>query len=197
MPAERLARVLDWHLARYPLIRAVDVYKLIHQSVFGPGHIIADAGQARRSLDAEFAALRRRCCLTAVEPVEPLDAAGRLVRANLEPLREVVDAADRLMPVLLATVAEITGDAETMAARLAAALAWCRGKLAGEVEALAGLATAAALEGWPARHHSDVYVTAYRPAYRVVSATGWRASGLAAGPRPGSCAEPPPAGTSG
>jgi hypothetical protein len=192
-----LTSVLDWHLAHYPLIRAADIYKLVHQSVFGPGHIITDPAAARAALAAELAAVRRRCCLQSVEPEEPLDPAGRLIRVNLEPLRAVADAADRLLPVLLATAAEVTGDAGLMSSRLAEALAWSREKLAEQVEPLAALIIESAAGGWPARHHSAVYATAYRPAYRVVSAARWPGVAPVTGDCAGPPGSPPPVGTSG
>lgn len=179
--AGRLAGVLDRHLVRYPLMRAGDIYKLAHQGVFGPGHIIADPAQALRALDEELAALRGRYCGHAVEPVEEIDPAGGLVRVNLEPLKDAPDAAERLLPALLAAAAETRGEPALMAERMAEALAWCREKLPEQVEALAGLAAEASEAGWPARHHSQVYTTAYRPAYRVVSAAAWARAGRPSG----------------
>ena len=172
--AVRLLSVLEWHFGRYPLLQAADIYKLVHQGVFGPGHIIADVDQARRALEEELAGLRRRRCLLAVESEEPLDPDGRLVRLNLEPLESLPDAVDRVLPVLLATAAETRGGPELMAARVAEALDWCRDRLPDRFEALARLASESEEVGWPARHHSSVYAAAYRPVYRVVSARRWR-----------------------
>lgn len=97
--------VLDWHLGRYPSLRAEDIYKLVHQSVFGPGHIIRDEASARQALESECAELGRRCCMQATDATEPLDPEGRLVRVNLAPLRDVADAVDRLFSVLVAPAA--------------------------------------------------------------------------------------------
>lgn len=175
MPAETepLGPVLERHLARYPLLQAADLYKLIHQGVFGPGHLITDPSAAGRALADELKSLRS--CFREEEPTEPLDPAGRLIRVHLAPLLGVPGAADRLLEALLATAAETAGSADEMSSRVTAALAWCRLKLPDRAGPLAALAAEAAAAGWPARHHSAVYVTAYHPAYRVVSAARWPA----------------------
>jgi hypothetical protein len=187
-----LADVLDWHLERYPLLRAEDVYKLVHQSVFGPGHIIEDETQARQALADEFAELGRRCCMQATDALEPLDPENRLVRVNLAPLRETPEALNRLVEVLVATAAETKGTPEQAGARMAEAVGWCRVHLADQQEPLAKLVAESALEDWPPRHHSRVFQTAYRPAYRVVSLERWQRVAPAAGD--GTCS-PRPADT--
>jgi len=185
--------VLDWHLERYPLLQAADIYKLVHQSVFGPGHIIEDESQARQSLERELADLRKRCCMQAADPVEPLDPDNRLVRVNLETLRDVDDAADRLLPVLLASASGVRGGAEEMEKRLEQAVAWCCDNLPEQADPLSDLSEENR-DGFPPRHHSEVYNLAYRPAYRVVSARRWDdAAPDATGD--GTCA-PRPSGTS-
>ena len=169
-----VAGLLDWHLRCYPLLRAEDVYKLLHQGVFGPGHIIASPDTARRALEAEFVRVRKHCCMQAAGRIEPLDPEESIVRVNLEPLRDVPDATDLLLTVLLASASEISGSPGEMCTRLEAALEWCRDELPDQHAALSELSGAAAGDDYRPRHHSRVYVTAYRPAYRVVSAGLWR-----------------------
>jgi hypothetical protein len=164
--------VLDWHLGRYPLLQAADIYKLVHQSVFGPGHIIENEATARQALEQEFADLRKRCCMESIEPVEPLAPDSELVRVNLVTLRDVRDATVRLLPVLVATTREIEGSAAEMEKRLEQAVAWCCNTLSEQAGALADLIEENR-DGFPPRHHSEVYSVAYRPAYRVVSARLW------------------------
>ena len=166
--------LLDWHLQRYPLLRAEDVYKLLHQGVFGPGHIIADPDTARRALEAEFVRVRKHCCMQAAGPTEPLDPEENIIRVNLEPLHDVPDATGLLLAVLLASASRVSGSPDEMRARLDTALRWCRDRLPDQHAALAELSRAAAEDGYRPRHHSRVYEAAYRPAYRVVSTGLWR-----------------------
>lgn len=161
-------QVFDWHLAHYPLLKAVDIYKLIHQGVFGPGHIIENPEQARKALEQEFAEIRRRCCVSELDRTEPLDPEGKLVRVNLETLRSIPDVVDVLVPILLETSRTVSPDPRLMRQRLAEAIEWCARELPEEAGWLAEMADAAPVEEFPALHHSKVYQTAYQPSYRVV-----------------------------
>ncbi len=194
-----LDEVLDRHFRRYPLLQARDIYKLVHQGVFGPGHIIENEQQARRALAGEFEDIARRCCFQEVERSEPLDPGGELVRVNLESLRNVADAVERLLPVLVETARKVRGTPELMGRRLDEALAWCVRELPEQSGVLARMAEPPPEGGYPVLHHSRVYRTAYRPAYRVVGRRLWEE--IDPGDAPGaSCAPdvpPPPSDTGG
>jgi len=101
---------------------------------------------------------------------EPLDPDGILVRLNLEPLRFQPDAVDKVLRALLETCRTLHGSQEKMAENLDAASVWCAQSLPDQCDRLSELAGQSAESGYPPRHHSAVYVAAYRPAYRVVRA---------------------------
>jgi len=186
------AQVLDWHLERYPLMRAEDIYKLVHQGVYGPGHIIDDPNAARDALECEFHEVGKRCCMQTSDALEPLDADDRVTRVNLGPLRDIDDAATLLLSAMLESAATIRGDAPMMKSCLDAAVDWCRTNVPDQHEQLAKLAAEAESTCYRARHHSQVYVTAYRPAYRVVLREAWDKQNVDAdklGDR--SCGSPP------
>jgi hypothetical protein len=166
-----LAPVLEWHLRHYPLLQAQDVYKLLHQGVFGPGHIISDPGSARRYLNDEFAALPAHG-LPEVEDVEPIDPDGMFVRVNLAPLAGRPEELPRLAEALLAG-AQVPGTRDEMGRRLTAAREWYEATLPLVGAELAGIAEEARSAGFPALHHTSVYVQAYKPAYRVVLSRLW------------------------
>ncbi|UCG44219.1 MAG: hypothetical protein JSU73_06335 [candidate division WOR-3 bacterium] len=190
-----MRRVLDWHFERYPLMRAQDVYKLVHQGVFGPGHIIKSEEKARQVLEQEFSEVRSRCCMQAVESVEPLSPSGDLIRVNLETLREVDTAVELVLKVLVESAAAVRADPGTMSKRLQQALEWCGDHLPGQADDLRQLADTAEADGFPALHHSEVYLTAYRPAYRVVRKELW-AEVDPGGTATGECGLPRFSGTS-
>ena len=167
-----LSDILDWHFRRYPLLQARDIYKLVHQGVFGPGHLVDDEQRARQALVAELAEVAVRCCVQTVERLEPLDPEGRLIRVNLETLRRVPDAADRVLGVLVATARSFAGDASIMARRLDEALEWCVREIPEQSGILAQMDEPQP-DGFPALHHSLVYRTAYRPSYRVLDRGLW------------------------
>lgn len=190
-----MRQVLDWHLERYPLMRAQDLYKLLHQGVFGPGHIIKSEEKARQALEQEFGEVRARCCMQAVERIEPLSPSGDLIRVNLETLRELDAAVELVLKVLVESAAAVQGDPGTMKSRLQEAVEWCGEKLPGQAEDLEQLAAFAEADGFPALHHSEVFLTAYRPAYRVVRQELWAKVDPGA-TATGECGSPPPSDTS-
>ena len=51
-----MEQILLTHFARYPKMTPQDAVKLLYQSAFGPGHLIADQTYALRRLEEELAA---------------------------------------------------------------------------------------------------------------------------------------------
>jgi hypothetical protein len=180
MAAAALAAILDRHRVRYPLLGAGDVYKLIHQGVFGPGHIVTGAEAARRAIEDE---VRRQKAKDGVQSetedaVEEIDPEGRFARVNLRPLLGRRDLAGTLATVLVESASPATGEPVEMESRLSLATDWCRRSLPSRAAPLEVLARTAVRQGWPPIHHSDAYRQAYRPAYRVVRLDLFEASGL-------------------
>lgn len=172
-----LTAVLAWHRRHYPLLRAQDIYKLIHQGVFGPGHIISSAAWAKRSLEEETAALQVRSPKykgrMSESKLETVDPDGRLVRVNLRPLFGQGGSTDMawLVGAMVESARRVKGEPELMRRRLAAAVRWCRKNVPRQAAELEGIAARAEELGYPAFHHSPAYNHAYRPAYRVVLST--------------------------
>ena len=53
MSDERLIEMIRVHLGRYSEAGMLDVYKLLHQATFGPGHLITNRNSAREWLEQE------------------------------------------------------------------------------------------------------------------------------------------------
>jgi len=170
------------------VLRAQDIYKLVHQGVFGPGHIIASAAAARRALEGEMTALkvegqklRAKRQNPDEELLEPIEPGGRLVRVNLRPLAatqcKVQNARCKmrdtgwLVAAMVESVRRVQGDPEQMRRRLAVAIGWCRENLPLQAVELMKIAVETGATGFPALHHSSAYARAYRPAYRVMLVT--------------------------
>ncbi len=184
MSGRSLSAILVYHLKRYPLLEARDVYKLIHQGVFGPGHIITSAAEARKALASEVRRQKSECRSQngrAEELIEPIDPDGRLVRVNLRPLAAAAEVRSQkaecrrqnggtewLVEAMVESARRVEGDEALMKRRLSAAVRWCRTSLPGEATRLEQLAARFEESGFPALHHSPEYRRAYRPAYRVV-----------------------------
>jgi hypothetical protein len=160
---------LQDHLRRHPGAKAADVYKFIHQSVFGPAHLIEDPAGARAYLKAEMAGMG---AVPAGESLlENLGGDPALVRVNLRPfLAQGLDS-ERLLAALVHTANAVTGVPAEMLPRLreGSGILRERGREAVAIQ-LEILAEEQARKGFEALHHSKAYRAAYHPAYRVILA---------------------------
>lgn len=164
--SERIAHLRE-HLRTHPAAEVEDAYKLLHQSVFGPGHLIPDRETAARYLEQEWAGLGE--ALPGEPLLEPLADEPPLVRVNLRPYRDAGGLPAALVDALVTSASRVVGDPALFSACLEGAVAVVREER-GEAaaEELRGLAERAVGEGYPAVHHSGAYREVYRPAYRVV-----------------------------
>ena len=168
---------LAFDLAEHPEAEVADLYKFLHQAIYGPGHAIPDPDAAARWLESELEDLGPP---RLGEPsCEVLGGSPILVRVNLRPFATSGGDAGELLDAFVATAGEIHGQPGQMGEAIEIVVRWLRSdgekKLAEGLERLGGKF---APEGYPAIHHSEAYIEAYRPAYRVVTseraaAQGW------------------------
>jgi hypothetical protein len=152
---------------RYPLWRANDLYKLLHQAAMASEHAIEDEARARKWLLAEIETMGEGPDEPVVDPIAP---DGLIVRVHLRPFIEENIDPEELLESFIATADRIT-PSEVMfqkSAQTALNLARNR-KLPFQPEALQRLFDEMAGLGFPAIHHSADYESAYKPAYRVIA----------------------------
>lgn len=163
--------LIQTHVQRYPEADILDVYKLLHQAAFGPGHAITNQRAARDWLERESATLRPFAGDVLVENIHP---EGRIVRVHLRPYLEAHGDLRKLLDGLLRSSREVEGSLEQMAAWWAVFQHMTErgGPLAARYSArtVALIGRTRAAENWPASHHSPPFERAYRPAYRVLTA---------------------------
>jgi hypothetical protein len=164
VPPDSTARLMEYHLHRYPLLRVQDAYKMFYQGEFGVGHLLGDGQGARRYLLEELATMDTAD--RGEELLEPVSPAGHMVRVNLRPFKRLGHSPDALLGAMLVTVAETRGDTAHFVS------VW---------EQFVGLArngpfSKDELRAWdervrrrdlPVAHHSPEYSRDYQPAYRV------------------------------
>jgi hypothetical protein len=170
-------QLLAADFARHPKAGAADLYKFLHQALFGPGHAIPDPAAAAAYLEREILglgparSLEARCNLLGGDPV--------LVRVNLRPFLRDGHDPEVLLESFVETAGEVQGDPEQIGLALDLVVQWLASEsmdeLSSDLEKLAGEAS---VQGYPAFQHSEAYVEAYAPAYRVVAASdavahGW------------------------
>lgn len=165
----KLEEILSWHLNRYPLLQAEDIYKLIYQGVFGPGHLLTDPERERTELYREVTAVAKSGVRNEIEPVDPQ---GLLVRVNLACLGGSGVKTRLLFQALLKTAENFTPQPELLYPRVQQALNWCAHHLPEQMERLKRITRTPK----PPPRHSAIYIKSYRPAYRVVLSRLWSRS---------------------
>ncbi len=170
MIGEQVAALILTHVQRYPEIDILDVYKLLHQAAFGPGHAITNAKAAREWLERESEILKAVPGEPLVENIHP-DAA--VVRVHLRPYLAAQGSLGKLLDGFIQSSKVITGDLATMAEWWAIfqRMSGEGGSLATRFDArevdLIGRTRAG--ENWPAAQHSPRFDRTYHPAYRVLA----------------------------
>jgi hypothetical protein len=170
-------QALAFDVASHPSVEAVDLYKFLHQAMFGPGHAVPDAAQAADALQSELAVLGPP--MNAETWCDTLGGDPMLVRVNLRPFLANGFASDALAEAFAATASAVRADPQQMGVALDLVVQWLpsdgRNDLA---HGLQEIGRKMERQGYPAVHHSEAYQQAYRPAYRVIegsvaAAHGW------------------------
>lgn len=162
-----MRRILIEHQRRYPKWQLDDLYKLVHQAAMGSEHAARGASAARAWLAQEIAEMGPG----PDEPLaDPISSDGAIVRIHLRPYVGRGLDPDLLAAAFQRTAREFRGRLEAIGAALAEASHLVRaGRLAFPETDIASLTLRMQRAGFPAVHHSEAYVAAYRPAYRVVA----------------------------
>ncbi|MCL4239530.1 MAG: hypothetical protein KJ047_14920 [Anaerolineae bacterium] len=172
MSEERLVALIRTHLARYPQMQIADIYKLLHQAAFGPGHLIASKKAAREWLEHEAGRVSPSAEGPLLESVHPDE---QIVRLYLRPYLATGGNLKSLLEAFVRSAEQVRGDAQQLAAWWRVFEGLCaEGLLCADVyqqREAALFGRARKQEGWPAVHHSPAYHALYQPAYRVLTAT--------------------------
>src|SRR5260221_12126626 len=94
----KLVALITAHVQRYTEIDVLDVYKLLHQAVFGPGHAITNQKAAREWLERESEILQPVAAEPLLESVHP---EGSIVRLHLRPYLSVNGKLNKLLDALV------------------------------------------------------------------------------------------------
>lgn len=161
--SNNLASVVAQHGARYPQMLPQDVFKLLYQSQFGPGHLIENPAQTLDYLEAEWA----NCPADAGQPL--LENIGNGFSRLYLSAAKAQGIALPLIHRLFCASAQPTGTAEGFIQQVKLLMTACdRGELPFMSQDLAGLLMQWEREGRPHFSHTAQYRDAYHPAYRVV-----------------------------
>ncbi len=170
MSHEHVSALIHTHLARYAALEIADVYKLLHQATFGPGHLITNKKIAREWLDHD---LERSAPRTDDPLVENIHPEGALMRLHLRPYVALGGRVKPLLDAFVRSAEQVAGDPALMAQRWAWFEQDCRAGMFGpgrwDVRELELFGQVRHAEKWPAVHHSPAFVRAFYPSYRVLT----------------------------
>lgn len=157
-----IIRTLAEHAARYPLMLPTDAVKLLFQSEFGGGHLIADSDSCRKYLLDEYAAVAHDAEAPRYERI-----CGGFVRVNLAALD--AEELEQLLDSFIASSNSHAGDESRFLAAL--------DELCTRFDEIGFLFTKEELAAYIDMYieagirpvsHSERYREAYHPSYRVV-----------------------------
>jgi hypothetical protein len=162
-----LQGILQDHAARYPAMQVQDLYKLLHQAAMGSEHAVHDEQAAHEWLVREMAEMGSG----PDEPLlDPLFADGQFLRIHLRSYLRAGKNPEKLLQAFIHTANDWHGSTENLKEYAAAAAQQAQAGIGSirreEIEAFFVKMEA---QGFPAVHHSEVYLRLYRPAYRVVA----------------------------
>ena len=170
MTSEKVEALIEQHVKRYEQIDILDIYKLLHQAIFGPGHPITNRKAAQEWLERQSEILQPAPDQPLLESIHPEDA---VVRLHLRPYLQLNGSLKRLLDASIESSKVIVGDLETMASWWAIFqhMTDAGRPFANRFDArtMGLLGRNSARESWPASHHSPAYDFTYKPVYRVLN----------------------------
>jgi hypothetical protein len=173
--SDDLRRLLQLHLARRRDVQIQDVYKLLYQGVFGAEHILHNVDRARVFLEEEW---ERTAPNEAEVLTESVSLVGDIIRVNISRCRaEGIHCAD--LWLVFQSSNEVIGNTGDLRNIWQEFSELSRLELLPfDHEAVLNFGRQVEQEGFPARHHSEAYRQANRPAYRVVKKHEFDALGI-------------------
>jgi hypothetical protein len=151
---------------RHPRSEIQDIYKLLYQGAFGPGHMIHSKEDALAMLENEARSMGRGGNEPLFESCRPDSG---MVRVNLRPWVAGGYSLARLAEAMMQSASDFRPDTSAFQSMWAAVGEMIdQGRLRFDADEFEAFGMDMADRHYPAVHHSPAYGEAYRPAYRVV-----------------------------
>lgn len=159
-----MREILLKHLEQYPGMQVTDAVKLLYQSEFGGGHMIADAEKSLNWIKREWEQVRGAQETSVLEEI-----GGGIWRVSLHALDEGL-LPETLNGMFVRTAENTHGSVEKFEEKLEILRELCREEKTGFcIDELEEYLTQYKKDGYPPVSHSETYRMQYHPSYRVVS----------------------------
>lgn len=166
---QHVRQLLRDHAMRYPRMEAQDIYKLLHQAALGSEHAMSSPEAAREWLASEITQLSAGPDDPLIDPLRP---DSMVVRVHLRPFLAQNGDTEALLGAFVHSSNTPVGSTRTLKRYLRyAARSSAAGEIPSDADAFTVYVAQQARHGYPPAHHSEAYVAAYAPAYRVITAS--------------------------
>ncbi len=160
---QRFINVLLQHIEKHPLLEVVDIYKLLYQVANGPAHLLAHTDIQEIKEQWENAQNFDE------PPLEEISSLGNLVRAHFAPLRKMSVPFDNIENSLILTAQVFHPQPHLL-------IDWWReigdlieiGVLPLSKTQYETLDIEFQQWGFVPKHHSEIFVREYKPAYIIL-----------------------------
>ncbi len=166
MKTNRLINIITTHLQYYPKIELQDVYKLLYQSIMGPGHILKNEEKAFLLLKDEF---ENNISVYEELLFTDISLEHELVRVHIPHFKKI-GSAEQLYDMMQNTAETLTPEVKMLRAYWDVLGNLLKEKLF-ENFLLADYNTLTKFllkNNFPSMSHSDLYKKLYMPSYRIV-----------------------------
>ena len=160
-----MIEIIKEHLKIYPQMQIQDVAKLLYQSEFGGGHLIADANRSLERIKAEYEQME----VSEKEQTLKYENIGDgMYRVYLSCLAGDLSA-EILNRMFVASANHKKGSVEALEQKLETCLKACElAELPFSYADMKAHFEAWKADGYPAKSHTELYRQHYHPAYRVM-----------------------------
>jgi hypothetical protein len=167
-----LFQIIEDQLRRHSAVGIVDLYKVVYQATYGVDHYIKDKVLARKDLQVEWENTERiPAGETLLEMIDPL---GELFRVNIRIYKKIGGESNRLFNLFIRTAEEFKKDANRMNRYWHSIMDWAEeDQIPFSKVDLQDFWIEVGQQGFPPVHHSEGYVNANRPSYRVILKRLW------------------------
>jgi hypothetical protein len=160
---QQTRKLLTEHYKKYPLLQIQDIFKFLHQSVFGCSHLVTSSEEARKGIEEELKTVSPDA------PFEPEQLDGRFCRLPLAYINHGLDVKTFSAMFFLSAKEESDGE-EALTEKLEITRDLItEGILPFDAAEFDSAVALWREQGFPAVRHSDRFKDAYSPAYRVIS----------------------------
>ncbi len=167
-----MREILLKHFETYPKMQVTDAVKLLYQSEFGGGHMIADPVKSLSWIKNEWEQMKADCSPSETDVVKtPVleEIGGEICRVSLRAIDEGL-APETLNRMFVKTAERTAGTVDSYEKKLDVLRELCKeGRTLFSIEDLEKYLSDYKAAGYPPVSHSESYREHYHPSYRVVS----------------------------